>query len=186
MSSPSASSAANSLRTVDDETSTIVRSTTVLEPTGSPVATCSSTTPTENLPLPLGELDLHALQGNRSPADGRADPPGQELGRDRPAEEAAALRQRQRLASPLGEPEALHPRQRRRVERRLDAREGERLVEPEPQHQPLAPLHVVAERLVLARWPLAASERGHVAPRLGAFRQRRPPTVETAPIPIPT
>ena len=44
MSSPSVSSSASSLRTVDDDTSMPARSTSDFDPTGWPVATCSSTT----------------------------------------------------------------------------------------------------------------------------------------------
>jgi hypothetical protein len=44
MSSPSASSSASSLRTVDEDTSMPARSTSDFDPTGWPVTMCSSTT----------------------------------------------------------------------------------------------------------------------------------------------
>ena len=95
--------------------------------------------------------------------------------------------QRQRLALPLGQPEPLHPLERRRVERRLDARERHGLVQPEPEQQPLAPLHLVVEGLVLARRRLAAPERRRRTGRDWArSASGAPPTVETAPIPMPT
>ena len=108
----------------DDETSTVVRSTSVFEPTGSPVATCSSTTPTRIRRCRWVSWISTVCRAIVARAGAVPNPlSGQELGRDGPAEEAAPLGERQRLAATLGEPEPLHPRQRRCIEGPLDARD---------------------------------------------------------------
>ena len=63
------------------------------------------------------------------------------------AEEAAALGQRSASPRRSASPSRSIRCERRRVERPLDARERQRLVEPEPEQQPLAALHVVVEGL---------------------------------------
>ncbi len=82
MSSPSRSSSASSLRTVEGETPSPDRSRSVREPTGCPVATYSSTTLPEDVALPVGEQDLH------DPMVGRAS--GEEPGRHAAAEQPPA------------------------------------------------------------------------------------------------
>src|SRR5262245_18400026 len=85
---------------------------------------------------------------------------------DASTEEAPPLRQGQRLgAGPLtarGQPEPLEPAQRTAVQRGLQPRKRQRLVQAQPQQQPLSPADVVTERLELPRRSPAGHERRKV------------------------
>ena len=87
--------------------------------------------------LRAGELVL-SLQAVRSPSV------SEQLGRDAAAEEVAARGERERRAvrARLARPSALDPRKPVAVERPLEARERQRLVEPETEHHALARVHV--------------------------------------------
>ena len=111
---------------------------------------------------------------------------GEQLGGDAAAEEAPPRSQSERPGAADDEAAPLERRQRVAVDGVVEPGRRERLVEPEAEQHALARLDVGVERLELARRPLAALERGQVA-RAGSARSATaaPPTVETAPTPIP-
>ena len=105
VSSPSVSSSASSFRTVDGETSSAVRSTSVRDPTGCLVATNSSTTP-RRIARWRSLSSIFAVVPTSF-----AGILGKQLSRDAAAEKAAAIRQRE-LGSggaALDQPEPLEP-----------------------------------------------------------------------------
>src|SRR5215218_6326684 len=151
--SPSDSSSASSCRTVLAETRSPERWTSVFEPTGSPVATYSSTTR-------RSRSRLRSL----SSAICRNLPFGhQQLGRDAAAEEAPPPRQLERVPPGRDQPVPLEPGQGVAVDRVVQAGEPQGLVEAEPEHDPLPSRRLRLELLDLPLWPLAAAERGEVA-----------------------
>src|SRR6478752_4386643 len=87
---------------------------------------------------------------------------GQQASGDPAAEEPAAPGQRER--PPVGdrEPESRKAVELALVEHRLEPRELERLVEPEPEHQPLGRPGGGGKLLHLTRWSVAATEYGDV------------------------
>ena len=86
----------------------------------------------------------------------------------------------------LDEAEPLEPRECLAIQHPLEPVRLERLVEAQPEHDALAGLHVRFELLELAlREPRPAGRRARYRARLGRFRDRMPPTVDTAPMPTP-
>src|SRR5579859_3860935 len=147
--SPICSSSASSLRTVDEETFMPARSTRPLDPTGCPVATYSSTTRT--MISRWRSLSSNCMYAGIL---------RQQLGRHAAAEEAPTGRQADRLAAdPHRQSQLLEPVEGAIVNSCLEAGESQRLVQPQPEHDPLAPLHVGVERLHLARRLRASAQR---------------------------
>src|SRR5215210_1919333 len=96
----------------------------------------------------------------------------QELGRDTAAEEAPALREGERaVGRTLDEAEPLQPLERVGVERVVEARDWQRLVEPQPEQDALGSPDRRRQLLELPRRALARRERREVATEAG----RRPP-----------
>src|SRR5205085_5947608 len=128
--------------TVDAEAVRPARSTRVLEPTGWPVATNSSTR-RRRISCWRDERCNLMLICRRILR--------QELGRNGVAQKAAAFGQRERVAAGASrEAEAFHTGKAGRVERVPEACERERLVEPEAEHDPFPRPHVAAHVLELA------------------------------------
>src|SRR5438067_9874698 len=146
------SSSASSLRTVDDAAWIPERSTSFFEPTGCPVATYSSTT-RSSISCCRSDSSICIYAGTLR----------QQLGCHAPAEEAPAWREAQCPAiASGGQSEHLEPVERVFVDRVLEARQRERLVEPEPEHDLLAVLDTFVERLHVASRLLPAGERPQV------------------------
>src|SRR4051794_14437984 len=115
---PRRSSSASSLRTVEVETSSPLRSTSVREPTGWRVATYSSTTRRRIVPWrSRSPTAFMAFAGTLR----------QQLGGHAAAEVAAALRQRELVVAALDEAEPLQPLERFRIDGAMEAGERERL-----------------------------------------------------------
>ena len=192
MSSPSASSSASSERMVDDETRMSARSTSTFEPTGWPVATCSSTT-RRRISRLRGESC--SICNDRTPRPSAVELPGptdsgQQLCRHRAAEEPSASGQREgRLparAGGHGEPAAHHPlaaRRRRsppRGRRGAAARRGAARASAAP-----APASSSSSCSISRGGSPPACSAATYRPSDGLLRRRTPPRVETAPIPTP-
>ena len=99
----------------------------------------------QDLALSWGELHVHCLEADcsaQASSSAVTAPP-----RKRPRRVSASVAP----SPPLREPQPLEPLERARVDRLRDAAERERLVEPQPEHQPLAAAHLVVQRLELAR-----------------------------------
>src|SRR5436190_8046217 len=161
VSRPRLSSSASSARTVDGETSRAVRSISVREPTGWPVATYASTTPRRIAAWRV------VSSGSVTCCMAFAGILGQQVRRDASAQEAAALRQRQ-LSPGRGllrahEAEPLEALERMPVQGPLEPVEREGLVEPQPEHHSLALAHLRRKLLELPWRPRAGSERREVA-----------------------
>ena len=101
--------------------------------------------------------------------------------RKRPRDVSASV-----LLAALDETEPHEPRERAFVEHCGEVADRKRLVEPQPEHHAFALQHVRGQLLDLAGRPSrrVASSSRYFASR-GVFRQRRPCTVETAPMPRP-
>src|SRR5687768_3315916 len=105
-----------------------VRTTSVFEPTGWPVSTCSSTRRRRIVRcLLVRRICILCRQIVARRADRLPDALGEQLGRDAAAEEPPARGQPQCPAAALGQAEPLHPRQGGAVERVLETGEGQRL-----------------------------------------------------------
>ena len=156
MSSPSRSSSASSSRTVDDETSRPAPLDERLRADRLPGRDVLLDDAPEDVALPLGEQDRHAHHGRR-----RVRRAGERSRRRRGIGRAGSARASRSpsSASPMsGEPCELVG-----VERALEARERQRLVEPEAEHHPLRRADLGRQLLERSRWPLARAERREVA-----------------------
>ena len=104
----------------------------------------------EDRPLPFAELHCFLHLQEILAVAGLDLGSGDDLGRHPAAEEAAAPRERERLAAVDREAELLGARETFRVERRAEPAERQRLVEPEAEHHAFARPDLVVERLDLA------------------------------------
>src|SRR4051794_19998154 len=139
---PRRSSSASSLRTVEVETSSPLRSTSVREPTGWRVATYSSTTRRRIVPWrSLSSTAFMAFAGTLR----------QQLGGHAAAEVAAALRQRELVVAALDEAEPLQPLERFRIDGAMEAGERERLGPAGAEQDAAGALDRRAQRLDLPR-----------------------------------
>src|SRR5262245_15469436 len=105
------------------------------------------------VPAPCGETSLSTLPRGS----------GEQLGGDAAAEQSAPRREPDRVVAALHQAAGHEARERLPVDDALDPAERERLVEPEPQHEPLDHARVDVELLVVARWRLPRPRRRHVA-----------------------
>src|SRR5258708_14940827 len=91
---------------------------------------------------------------------------GEQVGGDAATEKAAAAREGQRrrtvVLAARSQAERFEPRERARIERRLEPREVERLAQPQAEHHALAAADLVVELLERARRRLAARQRRHI------------------------
>src|SRR5215208_1176377 len=158
VSSPSVSSSASSFRTVEGETSSSARSTSVREPTGCLVATNSSTTP-RRIARWRSLSSIFAVVPTSF-----AGILGKQLSRDAAPEEAATIRQRELGArgAPLDQPESLEPFDSCCVERALEPVERQRLVEPKAEEHALRLPYRHGQLFDLARGPLLGRKRCQV------------------------
>src|SRR3954465_12577390 len=165
---PRRSSSASSLRTGGVETPRPLRSRGVREPTGWRVATYSSTTRRRIVPWrSLSSTAFMAFAGTLR----------QQLGGHAAAEVAAALRQRELVVAALDEAEPLQPLERLRIDRAMEAGEGERLVQAEAEQDALGALYRRVQRLDLPRRSLARRKGGEI----DAESRGRPPPAAPAP-----
>src|SRR3954451_17902309 len=161
MSSPSDSSIANSLRTGEGGTPRSPRSTSPFSLTVWPLVTyCSTTRRRIRRWRSVRGVARLICRGKRSLAGGRS---GEELGRGAAAEEAAARRQHERAAVRLGvdlrQPEALEPGGRTSVERRLQPRQRQRLVEAQAEKNALGTPRLGVDLLQLPRRRFSSFDR---------------------------
>src|SRR4051794_32759526 len=111
----------------------------------------------EDLLLTWTERELHRFaailpcgQDGDQPRAG-AVASGDEIGGHGAADEAPALGERQPFVAALREPEPLEARQRLGVDRGLESLEAEALVQPQPEHHPLAQARRIVDLLDLTR-----------------------------------
>src|SRR5438552_3137889 len=132
-----------------------LRSTSVFDPTGSPLATCASTTRRRTSCCLGVSCSFTLICSNFS------DGSGDQFGGDPAAQEAAALGERERGLVVACEAELFDAREAGGIECVRDARERDRLVETQAEHDPLARVNDLVEH-----FDLAVVFAGEIAPEL--------------------